>query len=533
LEELMSAIRRIMMCGGLGALAAALSLGVWAQEPGAAMELTLQDALKAAMQNNYNIRVERVAYQESEWALKGAYGQYDPLLALDWNAQVNRQPTTSRLQVGLVQFGAYMVRQDAYNLGLSQLTPWGQTFQLQWDNTRTQTNSNYSIFNPSYSSSGFLGTTLPLLQGFGEKVAHRPVLKAKLDLEAAGSQFEQNLRDSLVQVESDYWALVYTIKDLDVKRKALDLAKRFQEETRKKIEVGILAPIEQVSADAQVATREQDIITAEQAVGDRMDILRLDMGFTKDSPEWGRTIHPADEPAVSTVPGAEAELIQKALSLRPEVKQLQAKVAKDKLDTAWAKNQTLPKLDLAASLTYNGATGRYVNPVTGAVIYDQGFSDAWHQVTGLDYKSWYVGLAFRYPIGNRAARAAYQGYRLAQNADEILLERLNLAVSNEVRAAIRNVEAARMRVEAAKVTLKLQRDKLDAEQKKYENGLSTAFNVLSYQNDLLSAATSLLNAQVGAQVAGAQLDKAVGTYLDSRGVQIEPAAGPNSAAASH
>ena len=526
----MFAIRRILVCGGISAFAAALSWGVLAQAPDGALDLTLQDALKAAMQNNYDIQVERVVYQESEWALKGAYGQYDPALAFDWNAQVNRQPTTSRLQVGLVQTDVYMLRQENYNLGLTQLTPWGQTFQLQWDNTKSQTNSNYSIFNPSYSSSGFLGTTLPLLQGFGKQVTHRPVLKAKLDLKAAGDQFEQSLRDSLLQVESDYWALVYAIKDLDVKRKALDLAKRFQEETRKKIEVGILAPIEQVSADAQVATREQDIITAEQSVGDRMDILRLDMGLSKASPTWSRPLQPTDEPAVSGVPGAETELIQKAVSLRPEVKQLQAKIEKDKLDTVWAKNQTLPRLDFTASLTYNGATGRYVNPVTGMVIYDQGFSDAWHQVTGLDYKSWYAGLTFRFPIGNRTARAAYQAYRLAQNADEIQLERLNLAIANEVRAAIRNVEAARMRVEAAKVTLKLQQDKLDAEQKKYENGLSTAFNVLSYQNDLMSAATSLLNAQVGAQVAGAQLDKAVGVYLDSRGIKLETKAGPEAGA---
>jgi outer membrane protein TolC len=504
------------MLGGLGLLAAVLAVSPSAAEPEAGVALSLQDALKTALQKNFDIRVQKITLEQSGLNLKGAYGFYDPQLSLNWYSTINRQPATSVLQGGL---GVYMNREDAYNLQVDQMTPWGQGFRLTWDNSRTKTNSAFFTLNPSYTSSGTLGTTLPLLQGFGTKVANRTVLKAKLDRSIADQQFSQNLRDTLLQVEQDYWNLVYAIKDLQVKESSLDRAKRFQEETHKKIEVGVLAPIEQISADAQVATCEQDIISAQQSVGDRQDILKLALGIGQDSSEWGQIFNPTDEPSVAATPGAEPELIDKALAARPEIKQLEDKISKDKLDTRWAKNQTLPQLNLTASLTYNGSAGRYVNPFTGA-YYDQGFSDAWRQISGLDYKSYYVGLSFMYPIGNRSARAQYQSTRLAQNADEISYQRLKLSVANEVRAALRGLEAAQKRVAAAEVTLKLQQDKLDAEQKKYENGLSTAFNVLSYQNDLAIAQSGLLSAQIAAQNAGAELGRAVGTYLENHGIDL-------------
>jgi len=154
-------------------------------------------------------------------------------------------------------------------------------------------------------------------------------------------------------------------------------------------------------------------------------------------------------------------------------------------------------------------------------VWDYGISKAWTQITDLDYKSYYVGMSLAIPLQNRAAKAQYQTTRLAQTADEINLEKLKLSIGNEVRSAMRDLEAAQKRVAAAELAFRLSKEKLDAEQKKYDNGLSTAFNVLSYQNDLLTAATNWLNARIYTQVAGARLERAIGRYLESRGIEIK------------
>ncbi len=520
----MNRFSRIRVLGSVALLGLGLCAGpclrVSAQIPEGAKPLSLQDALQTAMQKNFDIQVSKVVVKQSDWALKGTYGLYDTQLTFDWYNQVNRQPITSKLQVGNLA-AVYMSREDAYNLGLKQATPWGQSFQLQWTNTKDRTNSTFAYLNPTYNSSATLGTTLPLLQGFGKVAASQTVLQAKIDRTIAGNTYIQKVRDALLQVENDYFQLVYAIKDLQAKESALDLAKRFQGETRKKIEVGVLAPIEQVTADAQVATREQDIITARQNVGDRADILKLDLGYDRSSPEWSTPFYPTDEPKLISIDTPEAELIDEALAQRPEMAQLKGQLEKDKLALALAKNQTLPSLNLNASLTYNGSTGTLTDPITGQVYMDHTFSKAWSQITGMDYKSYYVGLTFVYPIQNRAAKAQVQISRLAQNADEITFEKLKLSIANEVRSGLRDLEAARKRVDAAELTYKLQKEKLDAEQKKYDNGLSTAFNVLSYQNDLLAASSSLVNARVYTQYAGAKLERAIGKYLESRGIEIK------------
>ncbi len=166
---------RLRVLAGVAILGCGLAVGSRAQVPEGAMALSLQDALKAAMQNNFDIRVDQVTLQESDEALKGSYGIYDTLLNFTWYSNVQRLPTTSRLQVGELT-ATYMDRQDAYNLGVTQPTSWGQSFQFLWNNNRALTNSQFSYLNPTYNSSAQLGTTLPLLQGFGKTVASRTVL---------------------------------------------------------------------------------------------------------------------------------------------------------------------------------------------------------------------------------------------------------------------------------------------------------------------------------------------------------------------
>lgn len=514
-------------------LMSAIALGAAAPVPAPAsdppaegtMDLSLQDALATAMQKSFDIQVQRVALQGSDAALAGSYGIYDPNLSADWSASVYRQPLGGLTQTSTGSFASWN-RTDTFNLGLNQYAPWGETFSFNWTNNRGRTPNSPlsdSNINPTYASGLQLQTTLPLLRGFGMEVGNRTVLMAKWDRAAAGEQFAYRLRDTLVQVETDYWNLIYTIKDLDTKMKALDLAKRFQEETRLKIEAGVLAPIEQISSDAQVATRETEIIVSQTQVGNAEDILKLDLGFTKDTPEWNLHVKPTQEPRqVDTSEYQEGALIDKALDTRPELKEIKANLQKDQLGVRVAKNATLPQLNLVAGLGYSGLAGDGFLDIPGTTppiqyFVDQSFSDAWDQITHRDYKSWSVGLALRYPIGNRAAHYAYQGAKLQQTSTEILFEKRKLVIANEVRLSLRNLEAAEKRIAAAKVNLDLQRQKLDAEEKKFQNGLSTSFQVLSYQNDLLSAATILLRAYLDREIAHASLDRSVGTYLDSRG----------------
>ncbi len=500
-------------------IALCASFAYFSQEEGK-LKLSLQDALSYALKNNFDINISKIDYKMSEITLKSAKGIYDPQLTFDWGASVNRQPTTSLLQVGASAFTLYQSRQDKYNFGLNQLTPWGQTFSLSFTNTRASTNSKYSFFNPTYSSNFSFYTSLPLLKGFGYTNTNATILKAKLNREAANYTFRKMVRNSLIDVENAYWNLVYATEQYKVTQKALKLAKEFQKETAARISVGTLAPVEQISADAQVAQREEELISAESLLINSEDILKVLLGITRESPEWNKSIVPTDYPLVDGKSYNEEQSIEEAIENREEIKELKSNLEKTKIDTKTAKINLLPSLNLESSMSYAGSAGDYYKQGTNYFV-DESFNDAWDMVRERDYKSWSIGLSFAFPIGNRSQKYLYQNYRLIENEAGIVLEKTRQSIISEVRNSFRNLLNTEKRIKAAEANLKLQEEKLQSEKKKYDNGLSTSFNVLSYQNDVLSAEITLLKAKIDYQLALSVFERAKGSYLNFRGIELE------------
>lgn len=499
--------------------AAALFVPLASSAQEGALTLSIQDALAMAAENNFDVRVQKLYMDQYEMRYAASQGAYDPVLTAD--ASRSRTETPSLSPSGLAGLEA---NQTAFNFGLSQFSPWGQTFGLKWNNTRYD--RSYASVNPGYDSNLLFTTNLPLLQGFGRKVADLPRKRALLDFQASHFQYSQGMRDSLLQVERSYWDLVYAREALAVSRSGLKLAQEFQGETAARIKAGVLAPIEQITADASVALREQEIVVAEALAKNTEDILKLVLGISAGSTDWNRQIVPTDAPVRNPGDYNEGDLIGIATQRRPELLVIQKTLEKNALDTVWAKNQTLPKLDLVASLNLAGTAGDYLRTSDGLKV-DQNFSDAWSQVGGFDYDSWTVGLQFRYPLFNRAAKYTYSVYRLAQSATEIQLEKAKQTIANDVRLSLRNLQTTAKRIAAAELNLKLQQEKLAAEQKKFQNGLSTSFNVLSYQNDVTAAQSALLKARIDNQLAVADLDRAVGSYLESKKIALpEEAASP-------
>lgn len=491
---------------------------VFSEEP-VRMELSLQDALSIALKNNFDISINRINHQMSEYSLKSAKGIYDPSLSLSLKSSVDRQANSGTLQT-FEALSNNMSRQDSYDLGITQLSPWGQTFTLDWLNIRSKNNSSYSLHEPSYSSDLSLSTSIPILKGYGFTSTNKYILKARLDRQTADSTYSRMLRDSLSDVETSYWGLVYAREQFELTKKALEVAKEFQQETESRISVGTIPPIEKISADAQVAAKEEELISAQSFVDNNEDILKVVLGIRKESVEWNKTIIPLDIPNVLELDIKEEQAIAYALGKREELRELALALEKSKIDTKSAQRDMLPTLTLDGSLRYNGSAGDYYleHPIS---YVDQNFGDAWDQIGHRDYKSWLIGLNFRIPVGNRTQRFIYQNYRLAQNAAEISLEKMWQNIVSEVRNSLRTVKNVEKRIAAADANLKLQREKLEAEKKKYDSGLSTSFNILSYQNDVLSAETNLLKAKIDHQLALSSLDKAEGRYLEARHIELD------------
>ena len=480
------------------------------------MKLKLQDAIGMALHHNLAIEVSRYGVASAGQGLLGSTGIFDPVLTGDVSAAESNSPATNQLVGAAVN----TQRRRTFDLSLKTLLPTGGTASVGWTNGRNATNSSFYFLNPSYSSGLTVGATQPLLNGFGSDVTRAGIEVARRTRDISELQFRQLLIDTVQQVEAAYWNLVYRRDDLLVRQSSLRLANELLDQTRTRVRIGTLAPIEIVQSEAAVAAREQDIILAENAVLNAEDLLKGLMGF--ETPEdWSSRVTPTDSLVVSppSTPGL-AESIARALEERLELKMQALDTEIKRVSLVSAHNDVKPQLDLQVGYGYSGVGGEQRDPNTGEVIARGAWGDAITQVRNFDYKQWSAALNFRLPLGNHQAKAQLAQRRFDVNSSRQQLAIRRQTVIEDVRKAVRDIDASAKSVAAAEKARVLAERNLDAEQKKFANGMSTNFQVTKIQDDLAAAQVSELQARVSYHLAIVQYQVAVGSLLDEQGVTV-------------
>lgn len=479
----------------------ALALGgpptVMAQSPPAertALDLSLDEAVKRALESNVNIAVERFNPDLSVQSVRGASGAYDPLL-------FSNISTTTRTSPGGNAFaGADKVDTDtlAYNFGANQLFKSGGLLSLRFNNSKTDTNSVFETFNPSYNSAFSLSLTQPLLQNFRVDNARQTLRVAKKNREISDVQFRQTVINTLSGVKQLYYDLLYAIDNLEAQRQSLSLAKKLLEENQIKVRVGTMAPLDVVAAESEVALREESFVLAENSLLEAEDALKASIFPRNDPVTWGLRINPTDHPTAEPVPVDGEAAVRNALDKRTDVVVARKNLEKADYSVQYFRSQALPQLDLVATygttglggtqLERDGFGGPIINTIPG------GYGDALSDVVGRDFPTWTIGVNLSYPIRNRQAGAASAQARVSKEQALANFRRLELQVAQEVRSATRAVETNFKRVESTRAARVLQERRLDAEEKRFAAGMSTNFFVTQAQRDLIISRVAELRA---------------------------------------
>jgi outer membrane protein TolC len=322
-------------------------------------------------------------------------------------------------------------------------------------------------------------------------------------------------------VEQAYWDLVFARANLLVKQEARGIAAELNRITKIKIDVGSMAPIDIVQTEVGIATAEQDVINAEAAVGLAGDQLRRALNFEATS---GQTpIVPTDELQAQKVSYDLPTGVQTALAHRPEIIAQGYTVANNVLSYEYWKNQLLPRLDLQAHYGHNGGATALLDPDTGEVISrsDTGLDGAVSSLFTRHYQNWSVGLAFSYPIFNRAARGAKGVAEFNLETERSRQTTLEQDIVLNVRNAHRVIDTAARQIDAAAKSRELAERNLDAARKKYDNGMTTSFEVSQIQSQLSEAKSSELLALALYRKAVSAYHSAIADILDWKGVTIE------------
>ncbi len=351
-----------------------------------------------------------------------------------------------------------------------------------------------------------------------------PIVIAQRNLSQARDNFEAEVNNIIQSVVALYWNVVQARENLAVQKKSLAQARQSYAHDKRALDLGALSPLDIYSSQSQMALRRVTVIQAQYALVQAEDNFRNVIGADVDPHIRALALDLTDSPRPSGALFSTdiSTALAKALTNRPEIESVREQLLNDETGVRLARNQLEPNLSLTGTFQSNGLGGDEINSaVTPPVIISPGgFGDALHQVFGFGYPVYGAGFTLTFPIKNRAAQANLGDALVARRHDLYSERQIRQVITLDVTNAVHQLEESKLSTEAAKISYDLAQKNLQAEQRKYELGAGQIQFVLQAQTDLAQAEQSLVNAQVGYQLAVTAVEHATGGLLGRFHVEI-------------
>ena len=476
-----------------------------------AVPLTLEDAVRRAIDNNLEMAVERLNPQTFDFTLAALRANYKPVATSSLGRRDNVRPPTN-----LLNPGSPNVSMMTYNSGLTKNLAWGGgNLSLAFNNSRIDSSDLLANFNPQYNSSYLFSYTQPLLRGFRIDQTRQQMQTTVINRDNAELNLKARTTNTLAAVRAAYWDYVYSIQAVDVARQSLALASKLLSDNKIRVEVGTMAPMDVVQAEAEEATRQQALTTATATMRTaELSLKRLIVSGTSD-PLWSQHIEPTDRPDFQAVSIDVEAAVRSALQQRTDLQIARNAFESNSVLLKSQRDQSLPDVD--AVVTY-GAAGlggvqyQFDRP-TGldrqriGVLVDGGYGNALTTLYNREYPNWQFALNVSYPIGGNAAEAQAARTRLLIQQNQAQIRASELAVATEVTNAALQVTNSTEALAAARAARDLSQRRLDAEMSRFEVGMSNNYQVVQSQRDLREAQNSELRALLNYRKALVEFDR--------------------------
>jgi len=454
----------------------------------------------------------------------------DPAFFVSGTGSHSTQPLTSTYLLGT----NYLVTtQKAFTYGVQESFLTGTTVTLgKSDTLGYWQNSPNNNLNPSTNSSLQLSISQNLLRGFRPSINNREIRIAKNQVRISDLTFENQVIATVGNVVGLYWDLVNDNDVLKVRQKALDLNTTLYEDNKRRAELGAIAPIDIIQAEAEMKGAQQDVRTAESVVLQQEAILKnvLTRNGLDNMAIITARIVPTDH---FEVPAQEAvrpvqDLIADAFAKRPDLEQNTIGLEDTRISMTGVKDALLPSLSVSLTASNTGLAGQINNlspagtPLPNSEFLG-GYGTVLDQLFSRKFPNYSASFSLTVPIRNRSAQADLitqeLQYRQAQIQDKQLHNTTKLNVINNQTA----LTEARSAYELAVESRRLQEQTQAATRRKYELGSATILDVVTVQQTTVTRELSevtALNSYIHARL---NLDNALGRILPAYNVSIDDA----------
>ncbi|MGH9743626.1 MAG: TolC family protein, partial [Candidatus Acidiferrum sp.] len=343
------------------------------------LNLSLQDAISLALQNNLDIGVaEYIPWLDETNLLNaegggtplgsvvigsGTGGSFDPVIAVNSSINAISQTVNNPLTSGVGTSTAVITQAShnaQVNLSYNQEFHTGTLFTVAVDNDRSSSSPSENFFNPAIESSLVVALQQPLLNGWGLLPHTRFILEAKNTDKIGELQFEEQVITSITQVETQYWYLAADRQAVDTAKQSLAAYQRLYNNVEDLLHIGTIPPSDVVLAQQYIAQGNQALLGAQ--ANERVEAAVVMSLIAKDpsdprlkSIELIPTTPLEETPQVPSVSLDDA--VKEALANRPELKINQLILRDDSYDVRATKNSLLPTLNLAGEYISSGLSG--------------------------------------------------------------------------------------------------------------------------------------------------------------------------------
>jgi len=536
------------------------------------LPLSLNDAIKRALENNNDIEVARddVRYQETQ--LRSLEGIFDPIFSI--TPQLDKRVTpVQNIFAGAGTSGQVGNTTFSWNPAVTkQFGKGGGNYQVLFSNSRTTTTATNSTLNPFYSSNLSLNYNQPLWRNRSIDNNRRQIRIQRKRVEQSDADFRLRTIDTITRVQQAYWEVVFALRDQQNQLENLNLTRENLRNVEAQIAAGAKAPLERAEVLTELASRETALLTAVQNVSIAENNLKQLIFKEPTSPDWSSQITPTDNPTFSETPINLDDSMKEARENRPELRRLRLQAEINNIDLTFFRNQTKPQFDLQGTVATTGLAGtaaatlpagtpiplisgdpntqanafllaqiqdiqrraifpvatvpNVLSPALTANDLVGGYGKTLSNLGSLNTYNVTVGVAIQIPFKNKTAEANLAGANILREQLVASTRSTEQSVEVDVRNSAQAVESSRRRVlsaRSARVNAELQ---LEGEQRLYQVGRSTTFLLFQRQNALTNARASELRAQTDYNKALADLQRATATTLRVNNVTVETPTAP-------
>jgi HAE1 family hydrophobic/amphiphilic exporter-1 len=521
----------------------------------AQMEISLDQTLALALANNKDIEASRIDRLESDYTLTAAQGAYDPQLSVTsyWEQQIT--PIASAL--GGSATGSLLNKTWQADPGITQPLPWyGGTFKTDLSSADVYSNNTFLSLNPQYETSLNFSYTQPLWRNLLYDGNRHQIDVAKKNRSLTDAQFRQRVMAIVQQTEQAYWELSYAYNNLQVQLDAVRIGIQQDESNRRQEAQGLLAPIDVVAAQTQLANFEVGAYAAQSALTAAENGLKELVLPDRTDAQWSNAMIPTTPADVSAPLTPLADAIAEAMANRPEIAEVKINGEINQKDVRYYREQTKPQVNLTALYTRAGLAGVVLppgpNPFTTAFAplttqinelsalaglpalsgvsfgsstvppvlvgnYGKSLAGIWNG----DFPTTEVQLNISLPIRNRTADANL-GKSLAETRRiRNQMEQTEQNIQSDVRTTMENIQMAQLRLQAAQVARESAEEQYQSEQRQFRAGTSTLFLVQQRQANMITARSQERRSEADLSEAIAQFQLATGTILAERNIRLK------------